>query len=55
MKNILVIPPQWKRKHKIIIKANFSKLTKEEQEDLDNKLAMTLWSMWLFDDFIKKE
>jgi len=49
-----IIPPQWKRKHKIIIKAHFPKLTKKEQEELDKKLAMTLWNMWLFDDVIKE-
>lgn len=50
MKGFKVIPPQGKRKHSIILKAIFTKQTKEEKETLDNKLAMLLWSMWLFNE-----
>lgn len=50
MERIKIIPPQGKRKHSIIFKATFSKQTKEEKEALDNKTAMLLWSMWLFDE-----
>lgn len=51
METIKIIPPQWKRKHSIILKAIFNtNQTKKEKEELDNIIAMTLWRMWLFDD-----
>lgn len=44
MKNILIIPPQGKRKHKIIITAIFNtKITKEEQDVLDKRIADILF------------
>lgn len=50
-KNTLIIPPQWKRKHKIIIKAIFNdKITKEEQKELDLEVAKLLFSFWVFDN-----
>lgn len=46
-KTILIIPPQWKRKHKIIIKAVFNnKITKEEQEELDLSITKLLFNFW---------
>ena len=51
MENIKVIPPQWKRKYSIILKAVFNtNQTKREKKELDNITAMTLWRMWLFDE-----
>lgn len=50
MERIKVIPPQGKRKHSIMFKATFIKQTIEQNKVLDNKIAMLLWGMWLFNE-----
>ena len=46
-KKELIIPAQWKRKHKIIIRANYSgDIT--ANKDIESILVNTMWKMWVF-------
>lgn len=44
--NEMIIPPQGKRKHKIIFKATFS--DGKNNDELEKSIAMNLWKMWMF-------
>lgn len=48
VEDILVIPPQWVRKNKIIIKATFND-SYENWGEVDETIAMLLWSFWMFE------
>lgn len=45
--NTLTIPPQGKRKHKIIFKATFSN-DKNTNKELEKEVAIQLWKSWIF-------
>jgi len=47
MQKTLIIEPQWKRKQKIIITAEFSR-DKKEQKEVEEMVALSLWKFWLF-------
>lgn len=45
--NEKIIHPQWKRKHKIILRARFSD-DKKQLKDVKQVVARTLGEMWVF-------
>lgn len=44
--NEIIIPPQGKRKHKIIFRATFS--NDKNNKELEKSIAMNLGKMWIF-------
>lgn len=47
MQNEIIIKPQWKRNHNIIIRARFNNNTELNNKMLD-EVAMLIWKAWIF-------
>ena len=50
METIRTVAPQWRRKHKIILKASFSWQSDKAGKQMEEVLSQTMGGMWIFDN-----